>query len=232
MGIRIRKMMGYGLTDVVKNDPRLNHSAPVFDYALSGRKALDAYIARSVTEGHADAARGLVKAQEEDLGRVSFNVQECVQWGTSDGGLKNVLCVRPLAWEDWYRFDDAIDWVEQSHSKKSQRDKVKVLPHGIYPHVGYMDARTGERVSNDVFAWIRLQSYLRDHPKKRRVVEKDPSALDDLAARAGFTDNAEAEAFCVPIVPDEVRWMLEFTEVFNSPDTWLQLRPMVYTWWA
>jgi len=220
MGIRIHKMLGYGLTDLVDQDERLNWSSPLFDYMLSGDAALDRYFGWLASKTRFDVAKSLLR---DDTRRRRSDVQDCIRWGTPDGGLENVLCIRPLAWNDWYRYDDTIDYAEQTYLGE-QHDEVRVIKYALYPHDSYMDARTGERIKGaaDIYFWLRA----------RNDGSKDIGTLDELAKMGGFDSHADAEAHCVPFVPDEVRWLAEFAEVFTDPDTVLSLRPMIYTWWA
>lgn len=226
MGIRIHKMLGYGLTDVDPVlDARLNRDSPVFRYALEGVTHVEEYF--KWVEAHGprsfDVAKSMLKSSRK-RGEGEFLLQNCFQWGTADGGLQNVLCVRPLAWTDWYRYDSAIDYAEQTYSKKGQRDVVKVLNHGHYPHVGYMDARTGEPLPKDADPW--------GYWRVRNGGVEDLDTLDMFAHLAGFVDHAEASKFMVPLVPNEVRWLCEFAELFTDPTHVKDMRPLIYTWWS
>lgn len=223
MGIRVHKMMGYGLIDVSEEDVRLNRESPLFDYELGGQDNLDRYFAWLAERDRFDVAKSL----EGEPGRRHSTVQECIEWGTVDGGMANVLCIRPLAWNDWYRYDDAIDYAEQTYLQDEQRDSVQVIDYALYPHSSYMDSRTGERVGGgkvDIHFWMNAR---RGDDRTKAL-----GTLDELARLGGFESHADAEAHCVPLVPDEVRWLAEFAEVFTDPSTVLSLRPMIYTWWA
>lgn len=230
MGTRIHKMMGYGLTDLVEGDPRLNWDSPLFRYDLDGREHVERYLDWAAERGEFDVARSLLKDKDARQAR-EFDVQRCFAWGTKDYGLGNVFCARPLAWTDWYRSDDAIDWQEQTMSPGGQRDDVKVSRHGIYPHISYMDLRDGERIKNsDVHAWHRSRYRLEEEGEGPAGYLR--AALEELARMAGFDGHDDALRHCVPHVPDEVRRLAEFAEAFTDPSVALQLRPMVYTWWG
>lgn len=236
MGIRIHKMMGYGLTDVTPEDPRINWDSAIFGYDLDDEEDLDLYRDWLSERGKSDI--GLSPLLPGATKRRS-SIQDCVNFGTSDGGLENVICIRPLAWTDWYRFDDSIDYVEQTASPEGQRDTVQVLETGIYPHISYMDDRVGERISfDDMHPWLWAKREL-----DRKIAAaafsfpddllRDLEApLDELAVLGGFSSHKDAMAHYRPHVPDEVRWLCEFSRLFTDPSICLQLRPMVYTWWA
>lgn len=223
-------MMGYGLTDLAENDPRINPGSLVHSGDLRGRRVLQGYYAWLEERGHGDPVRGIDRSDAPAERRRAFDVQDCIQLGNEDYGMRSVLCIRPLAWTDWYRYDDPIDWHEQTYSEGGQRDDVQVFRHGIYPHVSYMDDRDGERIKGgDVHAWHRLRHRLEDGGGADGYGD---CLLEDMAREMGFASHEDALAHCHPHVPDEVRWLAEFAELFTDQSTALQLRPMVYTWWA
>jgi hypothetical protein len=233
MGIRIHKAMGYGLTDVAEvegTDPRLNWGSPLFRCGMDGHDRVDEYHAWLADRGRSDVAKSMDKAAPPGTWKRAFDIQDCFYWGNSDYGMKNVFMIRPLAWQDWYRSDDSIDWVEQTESPEGQRDTVQVLRHGIYPHTSYMDDRSGERLmGNEAHAWHRARHAVEEG---RWSGDSGEEALETLATMMGFESHAEALEHCVPHVPDEVRWLAEFTEAFTVSDVELRLRPMVYTYWG
>ena len=47
-----------------------------------------------------------------------------------------------------------------------------------------------------------------------------------------FTTPEEICDYLVPHVPDDVREVAEFLEVFTNPAVAWGLRPMIFTWWA
>jgi hypothetical protein len=226
MGIRVHKMMGYGLTDLVESDPRINWDSPLFKYELYKDEHVDAYLELAKDRDAISLDAMMVRQQRAGKlpGAGRYEVQSCFEWGTVDGGLKNVLCVRPLTMSDWYRYDDAIDYAEQTYfSEDEQRDDIKVSHYALYPFDSYMDSRTGDRIKSDIYAWLRARN---------SKVLKNISALDELARHGGFASHVDALTHCVAYVPEELRALCEFTEVFTDPATILALRPMLYTWWA
>lgn len=207
MGIRVHKMLGYGLTDLQVGggrimDARINTSSPwaTFDnmpvslWEFTNRRRSDLQLAKD------DPRRYIVHDTEY--------------------GLSNVVCIRPGWIDDWYRYDNSIDWVEETYLRgedEAQRNWVRVLPHGLHPWNGsYMDDRTGEKVPTDIMTWVRVRGM--------KVTPDD--------AMAGFADHEDAAAHCVPFVPTDVREVAEWADLFTNPDVWRQLRPMVYCWWA
>lgn len=240
MGIRINKMVGYGLADVAVadgkiTDPRVNACSPLltYDYEattdaflawLDGRgdddSRVEASTLRSLTVDRADARR------IDPLSAVVSNLEY---------GLPNVLCVRPMWMPDWHRSDDTIDWIEETYLGPDRQEpinpRVDVLPHGIYPYSGsYMDARTGQRLDHSVMNWIRAVSSGR----------ADTELLDMLAmtirprggGEALFTGRADAQQHVAPSIPETIALLAEWGRLFTDPSVVLQLRPMRYVWWA
>lgn len=230
MGIRVHKVMGYGLTDLEATD----------------RKITDPRISADALLGGADMPNGaeylawLEREDElgDDLSRAldRFTVEERLKEGKTvdlwnsvahDGefGLPNVIVFTPPSMPDWRRYDDPIDWVEETYplgDQEAQANDARQFPHGFYPYSGsYMDTRTGEDLDQNIMYWVRGVS-----------ANADEQELDGLAQVAGFATHREAAAYVAPIVPDDVRRLVKFLKVFNSPDGWRELRPTLYTYWS
>lgn len=234
MGIRIHKMCGWALTDLVGEgeDARVDWGSPVFSYDLTSAQHLERYLEflDSKDDGGGVAGSILDRAIVRDKRRAAQpdpDMQAAFQWGTADGGSTDVLCIRPLTCEDWYRYDDILDWLEAD----DMNPVARVLEHGIFPWSGsYMDSTTGQRLPHEVMDWVRLWTNIApaDRPTVRKAVK---SELDELAGTFGMTHD-EAEFRVAPLVPEDIRNLCEYAEVFTNPDVWLQLRPVIYTWWA
>lgn len=159
-----------------------------------------------------------------------------VSRGDADGGLSNVLCITPV-WllDSWNRNDDTMDWIEETYFSKPGHDPqtsyVEVLKDGIYPYSGlWMHAQTGQALPGDgVRHWRIMKDHYEEHPEK--YDEDAALSLDIWANAAGFDDHEDAVANCVPLVPDEVRHLVEFGQLFTSDDAYKHLRPMLYVYW-
>jgi len=246
MGIRIHKFMGYGLTDVKSRkyriaDGRINRNCVL----------LDDYEAQYKTEYRDEYLAWLRKQNEkrkndEDYRRINMldawfdkknkyeskrTMGDCIAY-QNEYGLKNVLVLQPLACHDWYRHDDAIDYVTATYLEGPEQtgNKVDVLDHGIYPFNGsYMDSRDGNRLDDRIMPWIRIYHYYKDDPEK---LDDMAPVLDQYAQAVGFNDSLEAALHVAPQVPTEIQDLCEFTQIFKKPETVLQLRPMLYTYWC
>lgn len=223
MGIRVHKMLGYGLTDVLFDkdkyrivDPRINPGSRLLDYGADA-PTLDEYLAFNSDDSIARPITQLAVGSQPE------SPFECV---VHDGeyGLGNVLCIRPVgtrAW-GWYRYDDTMDWMEES-TVHDQQNRVQVFDQGIYPFTNFMNTETGEKLGHEAMVWVRA----------RNNENADLSeVLDYLAELAGFASHEEAQRLVVPAVPEEVRALAQFGQLFTDDRVWMQLRPMLYVYWG
>lgn len=241
MGIRVRKQMGYGLTDVQHqdmriSDPRINpNNRFIRDY---DHKAMDVvkYIAwlkeerRSAMEGGYLNMDVMIGEMSEESGKRLPSMYDAIAYD-GEYGLPNVLVLTPLFMRDWRRYDDAIDYAVETYlhteGEDPQVNRADVFKYGLFPwSESWMDARTGERIKGkDIHIWA-LSRWTRrgnpDHDKMRSV----------LAKSMGFDDLAHAEENIVPFVPEEVRDLAEYGQLFTDPSVCFQLRPMLYTYWS
>jgi hypothetical protein len=166
-----------------------------------------------------------------DLGKRALG--DCIAYDP-EFGLPGVLALQPLSCPDWTRHDNPIDYSEETFlTDGSQEDRVELLrravPAGIWPFTGiYMDDRTGNALPHDVIQWVRLANA----GTVARLRSPSPGLADELARRFGYADHQDALDHVVPVVPEEIRDLAAYAELFADPDAWKQLRPMIYTWWA
>lgn len=239
----MKRVIGYGLTDVVQadneiTDERFNLESPVFKYDHKKLK-LDLY--RAFIKGRDRTEHSLLNSFEKDKSlKKRFDVEDSFHFGTTDFGLGTVFCVVPL-WlqHEWVRHEDTIDMLIDGYVLgHSGDDWVKTLRSGIYPYSGtYMDKRTGERITKDIGSWARVMSNNRYGewklpPRVRRRGADGIELMDTLAWLGGFKTHAEAMEFCRPHVPEEVRDLCEFGEVFKDSRAVLDFVPMIYTYWS
>lgn len=235
MGVRIHKFLGYGLSDVVAEnlrivDERINRDSRLLDFDWGwGAEALLEY--NRYVKARNEEARA-----RDDLGALNFldgwflkdelkkprrrrrSLDQCVAY-SPEYGLPNVLCFQPVSCRDWRRYDDIIDWMVESYLQAdAQTNRVDVFRHGIYPWSGsYMDARTGEPLPSEVMYWVRT-----------REAGESQEILRTLAEGANFDPEADVQ----PSIPEPIRDLLTFAEVFSEPEVMFQLRPMLYTYWS
>jgi hypothetical protein len=237
MGIHVHKAIGYGLTDMAYKDyritdPRINTGS----FLLGGREVppVEDYIAfveRTTSEGDFEARleAGMLREYEG----ADVDSQELCIW-KAEYGLPEVLLLRPFGCARWFRRDDPIDVEEEAIRGTTMEYRVERTVGNIHPYDGiYMDVRTGERFVGDQATRVRAWRRVINAPVGEKLTEEGRAdLLDKIAKVIGYKDHAEAEQLIAPLVPDEVRRICEWGELFTSPDVWRQLRPILYTYWA
>lgn len=236
MKARINKRLGWGLTELRHDengritDPRINTTALTGEPGAIGDSYLDYLESPCKTE----------KSHNEwnDLSMVIKNVTEATKGGQeppwpiihkATAGRPDVLLIQPIGFPKWSRYDDPIDHSEEHDRHHPARARVISLPDGIFPFShALMNSFTGQPVDKTAFHLItRLL--------KRPDVDTDPQyrkSADHLARVSGFTDAAQAVEHTVTAVPADIRHLCTWTGIFTEPDTWMQLRPMAYTYWT
>lgn len=272
MGISIKKVMGWALTDVQTQDkggwhpiedPRINAASRLLTWddeptrveylnfliardarlkakaeaggslGLDGQRrlwALQTFLDRSMLQ---DEFR-VTTDPDRRRSQVASNPRDCVIH-QAEYGDPTVLLLRPLSMTDWARRDDPLDYAQEALTVGGMENRAIVMPHAPYPFSGsFMDAATGEKVSDEVMPWVRLQSRLREEPDlDERERTKIRQAMDLIATEfLGFETGQDAVDRIAPCVPGEIRALIEFGDLFTSDDVWRQLRPVLYTYWS
>jgi hypothetical protein len=242
MGIRINKALGWGLTGLDatwRADARLNWDSPVFErHSGTGRDYLQWLLERRKKVDLAsrpwfslDAATMSARAELEQFG--GRQVQEVVSYHPEYAS-PHVLVIRPFVLDSWTRTDDSIDYTWETAEHPGTEDRVQVLAAGIFPFNGlYMDAETGEDLPHDVVQWVRLRNGLVRSGQLSPGDRVTAARLDEIAVQlTRYRTWGEAQDKIVPRVPEEIRDVSEYLNLFPGPDVWKQLRPVLYTYWA
>jgi hypothetical protein len=237
----ITKMLGWGLTDVTTNgstitDPRLNMTSRYFTDPYSDTPSEYAQYLRGVGGDSNREAASIESLIRHDAvprkTKTMMRPSEAVVH-RNEYGLPNVLCIRPVTFTDWNRRGDIIDWTEETYLRpweERQGNRVERFEHPIYPFDGsYMDTATGARLPmGTVMSWWRAYNATRDP----RSTASRAGESDELAQDLGYRDTAHAAASVAPVVPQEVRDVTRFLELFTDDTVWRQLRPMRYLYWS
>lgn len=243
MGVRIHKVIGYGLTDVVPSkekgvyrpdDPRLNPHSILFDQ--EGEWSKGAYVDFLNKKAEADDGWGEYKLQAHTAS------DELKHWTPDQSfvyqgeyGLPNVLLVTvPVMHSAWFRYADAIDYEESLMRPAGEPVNYwKPIKNGIYPYARfYMDSRTGNTLMG-----IEPERFVYTLETLKRKLSEEARAKflflrDEMAHKMGFVDAEEAERLMAPIVPDEIKNLCEFGKLFTEPKYMSQLRPILYVFWS
>jgi hypothetical protein len=230
MGIRIKKVLGYGFKHCTfKDDPRFNdwvfdcnhdlHENPVNqklidfytekqDPAKYTSEFDDAYDLQYLagTGWHTD------KGPAKELYTHDF-IENCAF--EYERGKGFVLFTSPIN-EDWYRYDDIIDYSDS----ENMDTKIKKLKTGIFPlNSSYIDRRTGKRVKTINPSIYSMTHQYIDEISEDFKKEFNVKSLNELCVNI------------VPLVPSVIVNFCNVFNVFKNPLTVYRLKPMVVTYW-
>jgi len=267
MGIRVHKVLGYGLTDVVYDgarwkltDPRFKRNCALLaggdgdeawdDNGRFGVKAWKQFLRAKhdalgkracFMSAHVHLMLRWLENQEGPRRRPSWLPINCVHHEPEFGKSEVMVIVPPeysMVAEGWSRHDDAIDYIEET-AHREQMTRWEVYRWGpVYPYSGWLDARTGRRLGycrkhEDVTAFVWHIDYLiskfNDYARPDKLKDK---LLRKIVKQMGFKNIREAYQNIIPEVPDGVKLICEFLNLFRKRRTVLQLRPMLYVYWA
>jgi hypothetical protein len=235
MGIRVSKKIGWGLTDIQHEngritDPRINVSShllmppdsvgpPYLEYlgALADAEVPESY-------DHTDILleAEMVKEALKREGGLPWPITWQSEYGRAD-----TLLVQPVAALDWSRHDDPIDFIEESFFSRPMDPRVFPIRNGIHPYEGlYMDGRSGKRLDSSAVNIMRRVLAREDGKPERR------QAADSLALSLGFSSADEAQSLIIPFIPGDIRRVAAWGDLFSGPTAWLDLRPLLYVYWA
>lgn len=238
MGTRIHKKLGWGLTDLKLNDegqlddPRINNQALEGTYDGVGPGYLHYLETLREAEGTAYqewSELWMVIQTASDVLNKSNQVTPWPLIHEPESGRPDVLLVQPIGFPKWSRHDDPIDYAEECALHEAMESRIVALPNGIHPfsHT-LMDRRNGRLMDDGAYRLIRR---MLDHPRID-TDSKVRAAADHLAKASKFNSADHAIENLVPAVPADIRHVCSWTGIFTAPDVWLQLRPMLYTYWA
>lgn len=252
MGIRIHKVLGYGLVDVKTKsgkiiDKRFNPDCHLVD--------------KTKEEDLGNSKEKYLKYCEENLNNVSdsydikweikhlndsnWDVYDSITY-QSEFGLPNVLCFTPAHYQKhWKRYDDILDMYQESAITNKTRNycasRIDLIDGSIYPYIGtYIDKRTGSIVKDGI-DFIQINNFVLDRKKiqrKKRI--KDNCAIDlqmqnrlhEVALKLGFESEESAFENLRAKQPDSVVALFKCFEIFEDESTIRDLIPILYTYWS
>lgn len=240
MGTGLYKKLGWALTGLECDektgkltDPRINTAAlasrpedigpPYLAYLKALRDAApensDEWFDLMMTISMIEAARETEKISPWPITR------------DADSGRPDVLMIQPVGFSHWTRYGDQIDHAEENSLHADEWGRIVEMPYGIYPFEGlYMDSRNGRRLDSTAKRMIdRMLDEKDKDPEKSEVRQK---VATRLARTLGFEDVEQARKYIAPVVPADVRHIASWLNLFNGPDVWLQLRPVLYAYWS
>lgn len=239
MGIRIHKVLGYGLTDVKTNGYKINDERFIGDrvpdkiWEFSFKEFLTWFeknkdeclsvlgdFNRTTDGGEGYLLRcALADLNEEKESKICDNPVVY----DSEYGLKNVFLITPIELGECYRYDNLIDYYEAG----KVRNKVKVLESncGIYPYLGMIRKPDRGAPPTEPALPMRLSpadyNILTGRWDKRKPPTATGALLDHL-----LNDYR-------PSIPDSIILIAYRYGIFkNWKETLCDLKPMIYTYWS
>lgn len=223
MGIRVKKVVGYGLTDLNwPDDARLNPEGFLCckdqdrredHWTAEGyRKFLTKHCGTKIYQPGRD-----LPTQDLIFFELHRGEKRVGYWGPwesiihdAEFGLSSVLVVIPFCMSirgeggRWKRYDDIIDYCEETGAHEQAR-RVLPLRQGIHPWDADWEDADGRTVSG----W-------------------EVSSRHD-----GFSRwTQEGYRHVRPFVPAEVRALCAYLELFKTPDVAKSMEPLLYVYWA
>lgn len=256
MGIRIHKVLGYGLTDVQfdeKNwemtDPRFNQEGYFGNAYIDGReekfndKGFDKHVSNVVGDvgdnfhdlyimqrerKKALVENGHTNKAGEHFYNYKDSIDNCVTYD-SEYGDSNIMVFAPPYWsKQWKRYDDIIDYYDDKHTDSDGGILTghQLLTRPIYPFEGYNDCRTTPPTR---ITHTDFRLYVDSRSFKEAYTQ---SLRDNLKERMGFESDEEIEQAINPTIPLELVELLKYLKVFNDEKDIYLLKPMIYWYWG
>jgi len=255
MGIRIKKVLGYGLTDLKVDadnriiDPRINPKSRLFSYEKSEVKETEKYLKflnerKELEPDNFGIVMEIMALEQVISDKKSFyySPRSCVTH-EDEGGLPEVLVITPFgSLSEWTRSDDNLDYYQDFSRRGDNFSEplVELIDMNLYPYDAYyLNANTGEKVNIDyVNVWRRLKD---KHAEDKALRLTDPNieiknevtdeAILALAQKMGFSDPEDLGKNLAQQIPESLTYLNEWGKLFTDPKYLLDLRPMIYTYW-
>jgi len=121
------------------------------------------------------------------------------------------------------------DIIDWLEHKGIAANKVKIIPQGIYPYDScYHNIETGESVKSDFVMLFNTYK----NKKTSHTPEHINMVLTNISKNAGFESIADFQSKVKVKVPIGIQMLCEYCRVFNDPSTIKTLKPMIYTYWC
>lgn len=242
MGIRVNKVLGYGITDLATEngrivDERFNLNSVYFDEANDKADAeeyedsltVEAYMSflhsKSVNNVMPSFSMDRVMLKEGIKRNQSYSVRDSFVFDC-EGGSPEVFCLVPVHLQNkWRRVDDPIDYFELlSQGLTGAEPNVTMLDDrsGVYPYQGSVDKRTG-----DVLPLQKVQNWVR-----AKNVSGGNEMLQFFTTDLGFSSVEEADENIVMQPSPDIVDLLEFSGLLSDLKYVYDFKPMIYTYWS
>jgi hypothetical protein len=234
MGISVKKIMGYGFDDIVRDDPRFTVSPEKyseFHEKLNDEKQQKLFIEHLLDRDEMKSRYASDYYALYDLKRarkkITLQSYDFMKYD-DDGGMPNVFIMKPLfGYNDWSRFDDSID-----HAERPQRNKLEVQRFmTFYPFASYVDSQTGEIFNDRIFNAIRHINDCLDNKTNPDAPNDGWNSLYECSGKK-YKTFKEYEKFVFPAKPASIIEYANFFKIFKDDKIVHTMKPMIYTYWS
>lgn len=242
MGIRINKVIGYGLTDVIadtdnwnlKNDPRFNQKGyfgmdcetQEDSFSVEGFKEYLEKKIESLVEG--DFSRMELMLTKRFLEDTKLHgIWEGAVYDMEFGNPEVMVFVPLTSVNRWKRYDDMIDYYDPVNSSQDSgiENSLIKLNRALYPYDSYVNIKSGVPVRLNSLQWQTLIF----------IKNRGDDGLKDgdvILSELGVESREELEKYIVPTIPEELIELIKYLKIFNDEKDIYQLRPMIYGYWS
>lgn len=236
MGIRLHKTLGYGFVA----------SPEIFDKKITSIVELKRYES-SVSEYKEFLLRKYpdsttLEAQLSDLAHFNTTFQGKEDYTGANfvsfcyelsDGQAAVVIIPALAVDDWRQDESPMDYAEHAYARQKKpslpamENTVKVLTEGPFPFDGsWMDKATGKHMKNYD---PTLFTYLQEKDVKGNLSRMDRERFLAIYSATSFQ---RARGKIIPEVPQSVKDVAEWLQIFTDVNDWKLLRPTILTEWS
>jgi hypothetical protein len=246
MSLRIRKQMGYGITnlqvdeDGVITDPRINVDSlnRVSRMNVAGyKKFLHEKYPVAENQSPYDYSlndlvhvrNNLFSGKDTEATNLSHLIL-ILESESIDINQGATLLISPyLCAEDWMRSDDYIDYAENEQDAIDRQEefspvsRVRILQNASFPYESnFVNSKTLELIDNQ--EWNLIKSF-----HKAGIAQE---FIRNYLEKMDFSSMEEAFKMIIPEVPTGVKDIAEWTDVFTNKNESQLLKFMVVTHWS
>ncbi len=221
MAVRLHKVLGYALTDIVENDPRLKRSPrDIFEEIDADDKSCTARFWAELKKHKFWETHLWTPAERKE-----FDLLKMMDLG--DDSNRIVVFVPASKIQTWRRFGDDIDYYEAKARALEQgvdwiEERIRTLTTPLYHYDQYVDKRYPEDQGRIVRV-TELTTLLGG----RSAVSKSKASLEAL----GYTEG-DFRNFVCPMIPLCVRTFCRVFDLFKEPEMVWELEPAIHTYWS
>ncbi|HEX9225348.1 MAG TPA: hypothetical protein VF885_01675 [Arthrobacter sp.] len=244
MSLRLNKALGYALTDLVENDPRINQNSPLLfwsrfededeDFVVPTLESYTSWLETNAAAGQGGfGTRTEASLLRNARGRRLHHLELAnAVVHRDESGPETLVLIPPVYLHRWCRDDDDIDYIEASLLHDAGRDNsLVVLPRGIGAHASRFMDRDGTELDANAEKFIFFAGQGMPEEELDNIASRI-KPLDRTDDRRLYANAAEARDHIVPCVPSDLRRLADYGQLFTSDDVWKSLRPVLYTYWA